>query len=316
MIEVANSLIPVALILATGWATRASGLLSDRDWQGCERVAYYIFFPAVVIDTLARADLSNVPVIATGLSLITGILIVSGALLLARGFLQRVLSLDGPAFTSVFQGAIRWNTFVALSLAAALYGAEGLALMAVAIAAMIPLLNLISILVLLRHAAPADAVRPSPWSIALTLLRNPFIWSSIVGIIINAAAMSLPKALFAYSSGLGSAALAAGLLVVGAGLDLKRLARPGAAHALAIMLKLIVMPLIVGGTAYLLGLTGAALAVTTIAAAVPTASASYILARQFGGNADLIAEILTMQTLLALFTIPLMVGFVSALSGA
>ncbi|MBM3637417.1 MAG: AEC family transporter, partial [Alphaproteobacteria bacterium] len=35
-------------------------------------------------------------------------------------------------------------------------------------------------------------------------------------------------------------------------------------------------------------------------------SASYILARQLGGNATLMAEILTLQTLCAMITIPLL----------
>ena len=50
---------------------------------------------------------------------------------------------------------------------------------------------------------------------------------------------------------------------------------------------------------------------TIIAASVPTASASYILARQLGGNAPLMAEILTLQTLLAMATMPLAIGLLA-----
>jgi predicted permease len=42
--------------------------------------------------------------------------------------------------------------------------------------------------------------------------------------------------------------------------------------------------------------------------AVPTASASYILARQLGGNATLMAEILTLQTLAGMATIPVLLA--------
>jgi predicted permease len=48
-----------------------------------------------------------------------------------------------------------------------------------------------------------------------------------------------------------------------------------------------------------------------IAASVPTASAAYVLARQLGGDAPLMAEILTLQTLLAMITMPLMVALLS-----
>ena len=53
-------------------------------------------------------------------------------------------------------------------------------------------------------------------------------------------------------------------------------------------------------------MTGDDLAVVVIAGSVPSASASYVLARQLGGNARLMAEILTLQTLLAMVSMPLM----------
>ena len=39
--------------------------------------------------------------------------------------LERRLGTDGPAFTSLFQGATRWQTFVALAVAGNLYGDSG-----------------------------------------------------------------------------------------------------------------------------------------------------------------------------------------------
>jgi predicted permease len=48
--------------------------------------------------------------------------------------------------------------------------------------------------------------------------------------------------------------------------------------------------------------------VTIIAASVPCASAAYVLARQMGGNAGLMAEILTLQTLLALLSMPVLIS--------
>ena len=44
---------------------------------------------------------------------------------------------------------------------------------------------------------------------------------------------------------------------------------------------------------------------TVLCTAVPTASGSYMLARQMGGVRPLMAEILTVQTLLAMLTLPL-----------
>ena len=56
------------------------------------------------------------------------------------------------------------------------------------------------------------------------------------------------------------------------------------------------------------GVHGDDMTVTIIAASVPSASAAYVLARQMGGNAGLMAEILTLQTLLALLSMPVLIS--------
>jgi predicted permease len=79
-------------------------------------------------------------------------------------------------------------------------------------------------------------------------------------------------------------------------------------HFIPLFAKLIAMPLLAVLFASAFSVSGTALSVTILAMAVPTASASYILARQLGGNATLMAEILTLQTLCAMITIPLLYG--------
>src|SRR4051794_21771814 len=152
MASVFASLVPVFLIIATGWLCRITGFVDEKHWVGMERVTYVVFFPALVIDTLARADLASVPVLSVGGALIGSILLMSGGLILARPALQRVLDLDGPSFTSLFQGSTRWNTFVAIAIAGSLFGQRGVTLMAVAIAAMVPLLNVLALYAFVRYA--------------------------------------------------------------------------------------------------------------------------------------------------------------------
>lgn len=302
-----NSLVAVFLVIATGWGLKATDLVSASHWSGVERLTYQVLFPAVVVHTLAVADLGRLPVLAMGLSLVLTILCVAALLLLARSLLAR-LGVDGPAFTSIFQGSVRWNTFVALALAAGLLGRDGATMMAIAIASMIPLLNVMCVLVLARFAGG----RPmSAGATVRSIALNPFIWSSALGLLLNQLQWMLPVALATYADILGRAALGVGLLVVGAGLDLHKLARPRLAHWLAIGVKLVVMPVLAWTLARQFGVSGPALTMTVVAAAVPTATAAYFLARDLGGDAPLMAEITTMQTLLALGTLPLAVLFLT-----
>jgi malonate transporter and related proteins len=305
MASVIDSIVPVFLLIATGWLARVSGLVETTHWSGIEKVTYFIFFPAIIIHTLARADLTSVPVLGVGVALVAAILLIAAVLLLVRPFLERRIGLDGPSFTSLFQGSTRWNTFIALAVATSLFGPRGVTLIAVAIAAMVPLLNSLAFYVLVRFAGG----RPqTPLQLLGTFVANPFIWSSAIGIALNISAMPLPKPVETFVDILGRASLAAGLMIVGAGLDVRRLARPEAVHFVSLAAKLVVLPLVAILLARSFGVGGLDLAVTVVAASVPTSSGAYAFAKQMGGNAALMAEIITLQTLVSLATLPVMVA--------
>jgi malonate transporter and related proteins len=303
MLMVLDSLIPVLAVIATGFAARASGLVPEADWRGVERVTYYILIPAILIYTLSMSDLRQVPVGRVALTLLSPVLVMAALILALRGPLAAA-GVPGPAFTSVFQGSIRWNSFVALGLAGALHGKEGLAYCAIAFAVLIPFANFASLIVLGRYGSRPEPFRTLPF--LATLIRNPFIWSTLIGLALQITGLPLPKMAVIYVDMLGKAALACGLLMVGAGLDLKALQSPGPGLAVAIGLKLLAMPVMTGLLGQWIGLTGPALAVPMICAAVPTAAASYILAKQHGGDAPLMAAIITGQTVLAALTLPVM----------
>jgi malonate transporter and related proteins len=309
MLSVIDSVIPVFLLIATGWLARVTGLIEDKHWSGIEQATYYIFFPAIIIDTLARADLGSVPVLGVGGALVGAILTIAAVLLALRPFLQRTIRLDGPSFTSLFQGSTRWNTFIGLAMATTLFGPRGVTLMAVAIAAMVPLLNTLAFYVLVRFAGGPPQ---TAWQTVRSFIANPFIWSCAIGLALNGSGLHIPKAIGSFVEILGRAALGAGLLIVGAGLDARRLAKPEPVHLVALVTKLLALPLIAVTLARLFGIAGIDLQVTVVAASVPSASGAYALAKIMGGNAPLMAEIITVQTLAALVTLPLMITLLSS----
>ena len=305
MFTVFSALIPVFLLIILGFGLRRMLLKREGDWVALEQVVYYILFPALLIDTLSRANLSSVPVFGVGGALLGAVLAMSLLCLAIRPLLAKWFGVSGPSFTSLFQGANRWQTFVALSVAGNLWGELGITLASVAMVAMIPLLNVLSIAVLAHFASPTKLSWPS---ILLAVARNPFIWGCVIGLAINISGWHLPKPIHEFADALGRCSLAMGLLVVGAGLQLKGLHRPNFAVILTVVLKLAVMPLMAIGLGMAFGLSGATLAVVACCAAVPSASNGYILARQMGGDAPMLAQILALQTLFAVLTIPVVIA--------
>jgi predicted permease len=139
----------------------------------------------------------------------------------------------------------------------------------------------------------------------MTLLKNPFIWSCLIGIALRPVVDFIPSPFMTSVSMAGSAALATSLMVVGAGLEIARLKRLTIGTGLPTVLKLGLMPIVASLLGHALGLSNIDLAVVILATAVPTASAAYILARQMGGDSELMADILTYQTGIAMITLPI-----------
>ncbi|MDA9543674.1 transporter [Bradyrhizobium sp. CCBAU 45321] len=304
MAVVVAALLPVFILIVLGVVLKRSLMRLDTQWHGLEQLTYFVLFPMLLIQTLVKADLTKVPVAGVGGALLLSALAMSLLCLALRPALSR-LDIDGPAFTSIFQGATRWQTFVALSIAANLFGDVGLALASVAMVAIIPLVNVFSVSVLARYASPE---KQSGRAIVMTLVRNPLIWACIIGLTFNVTHLPLPRLWHEVADALGSSSLAIGLLVTGAGLHLEGLFRPSLGAAVGVVLKLLLMPALAMGLGLWFGLSGNSLAIVAICSAVPTSSSAYVLARQMGGDAPLLAQIITLQTIFAAITMPIAIG--------
>jgi predicted permease len=302
------ALAPVFLLIVIGFGLRRSLMRLETQWHGLERLTYYVLFPALLLQSLVKADLSTVPVAGVGGALFLAMLAMSLLCLALRPLLARS-GVDGPAFSSIFQGATRWQTYVALSVSGSLFGAGGLAVASVAMIAIIPMVNVFSVAVLAHYAS---ATRRSTGEIVATVVRNPLIWACVVGLALNVLRVPLPKVWHNAADALGQASLPIGLLVTGAGLHFEGLRRAGPSAALGVLLKLVLMPILAIGLATWFGVTGPNLVVVAICAAVPTSPSAYVLAKQMGGDAPLLAQIISLQTVLAALTMPVFIAFVGA----
>ena len=307
MSPVIAALAPVFLLIVIGFGLRRSLMRLDTQWHGLERLTYYVLFPALLVQSLVKADLGTVPVAGVGGALFLAMLAMSLLCLALRPLLARS-GVDGPAFSSIFQGATRWQTYVALSVSGSLFGAAGLAVASVAMIAIIPMVNVFSVAVLAHYAS---ATRRSTGEIVATVVRNPLIWACVVGLALNVLRVPLPKVWHHAADALGQASLPIGLLVTGAGLHFEGLRRAGPATALGVALKLVLMPILAIALGIWFGVTGPNLVVVAICASVPTSPSAYVLAKQMSGDAPLLAQIISLQTVLAAVTMPLAIAWAS-----
>jgi predicted permease len=238
--------------------------------------------------------------------LTTGVVTIALVALAIRPWLD----LDGPAFSSVFQGTIRFNTYVGIAAALALYGQPGLTLTAIAIGVLIPVVNVLSVAVLAHFAAerPQGVTR-----LIGAIAANPLIIACALGAGLNVSAIELPDLIADILRVLGRASLPIGLLAVGAGLSLKAARKAGPAVVVTSALKLIALPLVTLAACKLFGVSGLTAKVVLLFSALPISASAFVLASQMGGDKELMAAALTLTTVLAAVTLPLILALAPAL---
>lgn len=298
---VAQALLPVFVLIVIGHLFVRFGFPGAGFWPLAERFTYYALFPAMLIYKLGQARL---PASAYGeILLLIGAMLVAMTLVLV--LIQFIWRWPGPVYSSVFQGGIRFNSYVGLAAAGMLLGDEGLSLIAVAVAVKVPLLNLLCIL-MFSFTCRQGKLRLAP--VLKAIVTNPLIIGSVIGVIWSFFRVGFHPVVAGILEPLSDLALPLGLMCVGAGLQLKALRSASAPFLVSSVAKLVVFPVLTLGLALLLGMDGTMIKAAILLAALPTATSSYILARQLGGDAPLMAAIISGQTLLGMITLPLLLG--------
>ena len=291
------ALLPVTVLIAFGLVLRRlPGFGSEEFWSGAERLAYYCLLPVLLFTSVAEVDVAHVPLARLAAALVIPTVIVSIGIAAAR----RVIARDLPGFTSVLQGGIRFNTYIALSLAASLFGSEGTAVAAIVAAILVPTVNIVSSL-------GFEFLRTGPNSLVALLrgiITNPLVLGCLSGAAANLTGVGLPTPAAAVLDPLAAASLPIGLLCVGAGLRPFSLGEQARAIIASTVIKLLVLPGLSLLSLLVFDVPAVPALVGMIFQSIATASSGYVMARQLGGDARLMAALIAGQTVVMLLTLP------------
>jgi len=289
----ALALLPDFALILTGAGLRRVLHLGDHFWAGLEKLIYFVLFPALLFNGLVR---TRIDWSAAGPLLAVTLGAMAAGMVLGYG--ARIFRLTPMSFASQYQCAFRFNSYIGLAVAGKLFGVPGIAAMAIVVGVMVPPANLAAVWMLARHG------EASVWR---ELAKNPLILATLAGTGANVAGFQPPEVLLQFLGRLGEAAIALGLLAVGAGLRTAGMKVGAGATAAAIYLlavKLLAMPLVALGLIRWFGLSGVYADVALVYAALPTASSAYILAQRMGGDGARVAWLISVGTLLGMLTLP------------
>ena len=296
--ETALLLLPDFSLILLGFAVRRWMGLGDHFWSGVEKLVYFILFPALLVNAILRTQLdlaAATPLLLTALGAMAGGMALSW---LARP----LFGLPAMAFASIFQCGYRFNSYIGLAAAGLLFGTPGIAALGLIIGLAVPFANLSSVWMLARHGDTGV------WR---EIGRNPLIWATLAGLLLNLAGFVPPKPAAIFLGRLADASIALGLLAVGAALRLQGQSGVLGASLYLSAVKLAALPLLAILLGEWLGLSGTYLGVAVLFASLPTASSAYILAMRMGGDGRSVAWIISATTLASMLTMPLWATWVA-----
>lgn len=300
MWEISLSVLPIFLLLVLGNLLRRNGFPGGDFWHYADCFVYWVLFPALLFVNTTTAPFTN-ELLGTYAIALPGALLITGLLSLLT---VRLLKIDPRVGGSIFQGATRHNTFIAFAVAEYLFGAEGLLLATVATAVLVPPTNLYCVSVLVGYQGGGHGTSLKR-RLVQELLRNPLLIAIALGAFINLSGIGPLPVISTVAGLLSKAALPFALLCIGAGLQMRAVHTGAGYVALSAVLKMVVFPLVITGVVLITGLQGTAAMTLIIYGVIPTASSGYALAKLLGADADVMAGIITVQTLISMITMPL-----------
>jgi len=302
MNDIFCSILPIFLITLLGSIIKNKWLTSEEFWRGIEKLSYFVLFPAMLFNYVSAADLSVASIIKLVVALVIATLLVSIGLI----FYRRKYNINNQLFTSIFQGSIRYNSYIFFGVSSPLLGSSGLSVVAVISSYMIICTNILSVMIFAYYIPDKSVTTTIRTSIILMIkliVSNPLIIASLLGFIFNYSDLELHLGLKKTLDSLSNAALAIGMLNVGAGLNFTIKQELLQSVVFTSFIKLIIFPLISFVVLWLMSIDGIDRSVGILYSSLPCASTAYVLSRQLGGDPDSMASIITFTTFFSVVTI-------------
>lgn len=294
------SLFPLIALIFTGYILKKKQFFSDSFWTGVEKLNYYFLFPTMLFGNLATADIDLSMVHSIFLILVIMLSIACAALYLIR----KIYRIPSARFGVYTQSNIRFNTYIGLAVVASLFQQQGITLFAIILAISIPVVNILSVLALTEKEGMDLR------SISLSLVKNPLILGCLVGVLFNLSGLPLWGGLSALIQQLAGCSLPLGLMCVGAALQFMALKKDLLPLFINTFSRLMIMPALAYVVCLLLNFSILETQIIVLYFALPTASAAYILTKVLRGDSQLMAGIISLQTLCSALTLPFILALI------
>lgn len=295
MMNIISTIVPVFIIIFLGLFARHRGFISPEFLNQANRLVYYIAIPAMIFSAISKAALKtqmNFEVMVITLTSLVAITILAWSV-------AWLLPMPTPSKGTFIQCAFHGNLgYIGLAVAFYYLGEPGFVKAAIIAGFIMILQNILAVIALQYHSNTATG-RPGVRGTLKTTMGNPVILSALAGMIFSLFNLTMPVILDRALEILTGMALPLALLIIGASLSFEQLKPRFLNVMISGFLKVMVTPAIglilfkvfsIPSSDFLPGL---------ILLASPTATLTYIMAKEIGGDPDFAVAAISINTILS-----------------
>lgn len=291
-----NMVMPVFLVMVVGYISRRMNMVSSANVSAMNKLVFRLFLPVSLAKSLMTLDPNADINYSVMIYCMAGI---AATFLLGILIVPRLVK-ENRQRGVIIQALFRSNyAILGIPLIESLFpqGDNGVSAMMVMVT--VPLFNVLAVISLETYRGGSFNIK----KILVGILKNPLIWSCVIGFAIFKSGIKVPELAMSTVSKLASVASPLALFSLGATIDLSKLRGNLRLLIPTVSARLVIVPGILLVIAYLMGYRGPEFAALMIAFGAPCAVSSYTMAEQMGGDGDLAAQLVMLTTVLSIVSI-------------
>ena len=276
MDDILKTVLPIFVIIFAGWAVRRKGLVSEDFLESGNRLVFYLAIPAMVFRSIAGASISGqLDLLVLGVTLGVMLFVYLASWLAAGAF-----GIHERLRATFIQTTIHGNiSYIGFAVAFYYLGDDGLVRASLIGGFVMIFQNLLAVIVLQAHS-PVESDTPTAGRLLKNILGNPIIGSALAGILVALIGIDIPVFADRVLHILGSLALPLALLIIGGSLSFHLPRGTLMPVIVAMGVKLVILPAAGLGLFVLTGASMHDFLPALILLAAPTATVSYVMARE------------------------------------
>ena len=296
----ANVVVPIFLLILLGYFLTRIKLWDENFLKIANQVCFKCLLPVLLFYNVATANIFEV----FNLKLIIYVCLCACILCGVLFLIVPLFIKDKKRRGVMIQGTFRSNFLLfGVPLGLSIGGNEGAVLAAVVASFYVPVINMLSVISLYVFS---ESENKSIKSALLGIVKNPLIIGGVSGLIFslirNSIGFEIPTMIDTTLFNIKSAATPIAFMILGGDLKFKIMLRNIKVSSLSVLGKVVLIPAIMLTVSALLGFDKLEMAILIAVFATPNAVSSYAMARNYEADYELAGEIITLGTMLSIFT--------------